>query len=86
MTTRIDLRDNNNELLGHMDEVWPARVEGYDKDNHFVGHYDLIQDVTFDESNRTFGKGNLLSALICSRQTTPAPTICIWAKQDRRPL
>ena len=65
--TRKELRDKNNRFLGHMDEIWPGQVEGYDQDNRFVGHYDSNWDETRDENNQLYGKGNMLAALIATQ-------------------
>jgi hypothetical protein len=64
---RQELKDRDNRYLGYMDQIWPGRLEGCDKDNRFVGYYDTNLDETRDESNRLFGKGNMLAALIAAR-------------------
>jgi hypothetical protein len=44
--------------------VWPGYLEGYSKSNRHIGKYDIDRDETYDESNRLYGRGNLLAVLI----------------------
>ena len=59
-----ELKDGSNNYLGRIEQVWPGYLEGYSKSNRHIGKYDIDRDETFDESNRLYGRGNLLAVLI----------------------